>query len=53
MVSARMIEVSVVASGSAMACSSLAITVCDTERLPEVVSTIARSPGASKTNILR
>ena len=51
-VSASMIEVGA-APRRAISCCSLAIAVWVTDRLPAVRITITRSPGSSKTNILR
>ena len=52
-VGASMIEVSEVASWSSTASCSRAIVVCVTESEPAVRMATTRSPGSSKTNILR
>ncbi len=53
MVSASMIEVSGVASPRSISSWSFAITVWVIESEPALRMAIARSPGSSKTNILR
>jgi hypothetical protein len=52
-VGAAMIDVPGAASGSSIASASRLIVVWVTERLPAVMIATTRSPGFSKTNILR